>query len=84
MTIFGSMHVKAAKGRQNPVGICGVPCLYTYIKCGYVTAAYKGEKWREKSEEMWILLLHTGLSTYPDRFLSAFYGLDMHATKNCH
>ena len=27
MTIFGSMHVKAAKCRQKAVAICGEPCI---------------------------------------------------------
>ena len=28
MAIFCIMHIKAVKRRQNPVGICGEPCIY--------------------------------------------------------
>ena len=28
MAIFCIMHIKAVKRRQNPVGICGEPCMY--------------------------------------------------------
>ena len=29
MAIFCIMHIKAVKRRQNPVGICGEPCICT-------------------------------------------------------
>ena len=42
MAIFCIMHIKAVKRRQNPVGICGEPCIpddnvhiNAYVKIGH-------------------------------------------------
>ena len=31
MAIFCIMHIKAVKRRQNPVGICGEPCIQSTL-----------------------------------------------------
>ena len=43
MTIFCIMHMKAVKRRQNPVGICGEPCIYKGVEFFFLYERFSDE-----------------------------------------